>query len=213
MNPSTYRSDSRIREHGWLALARIVQALVICLTIGLFVVSIPVNYEQRRTICDSETCPPNQLNPAVIQALTDSGLSVDGLVRVTIALDILMAAVYTTCAVFILLRKPNDALSIFVTIMLVTFGAATFTGALRGLADRQPELDFVLKTIEMIGSFSIVAFLFIFPSGRFTPRWTSAILAGWVIFQLSRVTTFPIPPSICRTPANSCITFCFWVGS
>ncbi len=193
MNPSTYGTDSLSQKHSWLALARIGQLLIILLTISLFVVSIPINYEQRGTICDSEPCAPGQLNPAVVQALNDAGLTVEGLVQVTIALDILLAVAYTACAVFIMIRKPNDAVSIFVTIMLVTFGTATFSGAIRGLAAWRPEMELVSMTIEMIGSLSIVTFLFIFPSGRFTPRWTSLILTGWIIFQLPRY-YFPNSP-------------------
>jgi hypothetical protein len=76
--------------------------------------------------------------------------------------------------------------SIFVTIMLITFGAATSTGALKGLAVVQPQLSVLIRSIEMIGNCSMVAFLFIFPSGRFVPRWTSTVVVAWIIFQLPR---------------------------
>lgn len=184
MNPTANSPELQIRKHGWLVLARLFQAIVICLTIGLFIISIPVNYERRQMICDSEPCPPGQLTPASVQPLAQIGLSVEGLVRVTIALDIVIAVVYTASAVIILMRKPNDPLSIFVTIMLVTFGAATFTSASRSLVMQYPQMGLFVMTIEMIGSLSIVAFLFIFPSGRFTPRWSALLLAGWIIFQL-----------------------------
>ena len=125
--------------------------------------------------------------------LNDVGLSVNSLVTTTIALDILMATAYTVCAIVIFVRKPNDILTIFVTIMLVTFGTATFTGAIRGIASAYPELDWLTKTIEFLGSMAIHAFFFVFPNGRFTPRWTVAILVGWFLFQLPRY-YFPYTP-------------------
>jgi signal transduction histidine kinase len=169
-----------------LTLALVFQVLVICLTVGLFISSIPLNYEQRNIVCKAEPCPPEQLTLASVQALNDIGLSVNSLVTITIALDILVAVTYTICAIVIFVRKPNDALTIFVTIMLVTFGTATFTGAIRGFASAYPELDWLTKTIEMIGSISIIAFFFVFPNGHFAPRWTAAILIGWFLFQLPR---------------------------
>lgn len=174
-------------------LIRILLGMVICLIVSLFIVSIPLTYEQRLILCDSEFCPPSALTPASVQALDDIGLSLDSFVRVTIALDILVATVYTACAVVIFIRKPKDTLSIFVTIMLVTYGTATSTGALRGLAVLGPQWVFIVRSIEMIGNCSIVAFLFVFPSGRFAPRWTSTVLVVWILFQLPRY-YFPNSP-------------------
>jgi signal transduction histidine kinase len=193
MNPTTASTGSTLLKNGWLILARAVQVLILCLTVGVFIVSIPVNYEQRMRVCEAEPCPPGVLTSESLQVLAGIGLSLDGFVKITIALDILVALVYTGCAVFIFIRKPNDALTIFVTIMLTTFGAATFTGAAGGLTVLQPQLRFIPITLEMIGNCGIIAFLFIFPSGRFTPRWTAALLAVWILFQLPRY-YFPASP-------------------
>ncbi len=170
----------------WLTLARAFQILTICLTIGLFITNIPLNYDQRSTICETDPCPPNQLSARSVQALEDVGMSVRGLVTLTIALDILFAVIFTACAIVILLRKPNDPFTIFVTIMLVTFGTATFTGGMQGITSAYPQLAWLIQTIAMIGSVGILAFFFVFPNGRFTPRWTMAILLGWFLFQLPR---------------------------
>jgi len=166
-----------------LILARILQVTVICLAIGLFIVSIPFNYEQRSFICQTD-CPPGQLTPASVPALNDLGMSVHSLVILTIVLDILVALIYTVSAVVIFMRKPDELLSIFVTIMLVTFGTATFTGAIGGITLTYPELKWLTTTIGMIGNVAILAFFFVFPNGRFTPRWTAAIVLAWLLFHI-----------------------------
>jgi len=170
----------------WLILARAFQIIIICLTIGLFIINIPLNYEQRTTICETDPCPPNQLSIRSVQALEKVGMSVQDLVVQTIALDILIAVIFTTCAIIIFIRKPNDPFTIFVTIMLVTFGTSTFTGGIRGIAIAYPQLEWLTQTIAFIGSVSILAFFFVFPNGRFTPRWTVALFIAWVLFQLPR---------------------------
>jgi len=170
----------------WLTIARIVQVAIICLTIGLFIVSVPINYEQRRIVCRTEPCPPSQLTSASEQALIRIGMSADSLAAMTIALDILVAVAFTACAIVIFIRKPNDILTIFVTIMLVTFGAATFTGAIRGFTVAYPQLRWLFETISLIGNGAILAFFFVFPNGRFTPPWTIFIFVGYILFELPR---------------------------
>lgn len=182
----TTLSSSQASSSFWLNLTRVFQVLIICLTIGLFTINIPFNYEQRSTICQTEPCPPNQLSARSVQALEDVGMSVRELVTLTIALDILFAVIFTACAVVIFIRKPNDLLTIFVTIMLVTFGTATFTGGMQGIASAYPQLEWLIQTIAMIGSLGILAFFFVFPNGRFTPRWTIAVFIAWFLFQLPR---------------------------
>ena len=170
----------------WLTIAHSFQILVICLTVGLFIVSIPIHYEQSSIVCREELCHPGQLTNASEQALDRIGMSVDSFVAVNIALDILFAIIYTICAVMIFVRKPNDILTIFVTIMLITFGAATFTDVIGGAAFAYPQLDWLVTTITLIGNCAILGFFFVFPDGRFVPRWTAFIFLGYVLVQLPR---------------------------
>jgi len=186
----------------WLTLARIFQLLIIGSVVGLFFMSIPFNYEQRITICGTESCPPDQVTLAGKQALSRVGISLASFVTLTIALDVLVAVIFTTCAVIIFIRKPDDPFTIFVTVMLVTFGSATFTGGIRGIALAYPELDWLIKAIEMIGNTSIPAFFFVFPNGRFTPRWTAAILIGWFLLILP---PYYFPDSSVNLQRNSAV--------
>ncbi|HEX5840781.1 MAG TPA: hypothetical protein VFY26_23285, partial [Anaerolineales bacterium] len=132
-----------------LTLTRILQVAVICLAIGLFVVSIPINYEQRSILCQTEPCPPGEFTPASAQALSGLGMSVDSLAALTIALDILVASTYTLGAVVIFFRKPDELLTIFVTIMLVTFGTSTFTGGTAGISLIYPQIEWLTLTLAM----------------------------------------------------------------
>ena len=168
----------------WLSLARLFQALIICIAVGLFFISIPFNYEQRSVVCAAEPCPPDQLTYKSEEALARIGMTIDSLVKLTIGLDILLAAVFTACAIVIFLRKPNDPFTIFATVMLVTFGTATFTGGIRGIALAYPGLTWLIKTIEMIGNVGIFAFFFVFPNGRFVPRWMAVIFISWFLLIL-----------------------------
>lgn len=105
-----------------LKFARALQAIIIFLTVGLFLVSIPFNYEQRAEICKEEPCPPGKLTMATESSLKRVGLSVEALVKITIAADILFAAVWVATALIVFFRKSDDLQTLFVSLMLVTFG-------------------------------------------------------------------------------------------
>jgi len=170
----------------WLTLARAFQVLVICLAIGLFILNIPLKYEQSSVICETEPCPSNQLSVRSLQVLDSVGLSVSDFMILLITIDIFTAVIFSACAIVIFIRKPNDPFTIFVTIMLVVFGTATFTGGMRGIAFAYPQLEWLTQTIELIGSIAILAFFFVFPNGLFTPRWSLGLFIGWFLFQLPR---------------------------
>src|SRR6476660_732658 len=170
MNTQSLSSPLSLRPSLWLNLARLFQVVVICLTIGLFLISLPINYEHLSRACKTGSCAPGELTPANVQALNKLGVSTDLIIQATMGLDILFAVIYTASAMLIFIRKPNDLLTIFVTIMLVTFGVATFSNELEGLTALYPRWIWLTNIIQMIGNFSIVIFFFVFPTGRFIPR-------------------------------------------
>ena len=161
-----------------------LQIALICLTAGLFVASVPLNYAQRSVVCESEPCPPDQLALKSEEGLAQIGMTADSLAKLSVGLDILLAVVFTACAMVIFIRKPRDPFTIFVTVMLVTFGMATFAGGIRVIATTYPELNWLVRTIEMTGNVAMLAFYFVFPNGRFTPRWTAAIVLIWFLLVL-----------------------------
>ena len=177
---------SHIRPTVWLTIARVFQILIICVAIGLFIMSIPINYEHRSRVCTNELCPPDQINYAGEEALERTGLSVESYATLTLVLEMLVAVTFTACAVIIFLRKPNNLFAIFVTVMLVTYGLATSSDALRTISISDPQLSWLIATIAIIGVWSIHAFLYVFPNGRFTPRWTVAFFMLWVLYQTPR---------------------------
>ena len=186
MNTQSLSSPFASRPSLWLNLARLFQVVVICLTVGLFLISLPINYEHLSQACKTGSCAPGELTPENVQALNQIGVSTDLIVQATIGLDILFAVIYTASAILIFIRKPNDLLTIFVTIMLVTFGVATFSNELEGLTALYPQWIWLTNVVQMIGNFSIVIFFFVFPTGRFVPRESAWIAAAWVLFQLPR---------------------------
>jgi hypothetical protein len=128
-------------------------------------------YAIRSVICEAEPCPPFRLVFRSEEDLAKIGMTVASFAKMSVGLDILLAAVFTACALVIFIRKPRDPFTVFVTVMLVTFGMATFAGGIRVIAYTYPKLNLLVRTIEIFGNVAMLAFYFVFPNGRFTPRW------------------------------------------
>src|SRR5581483_9409119 len=97
------------------------------------------------------------------------------------ALFVAMNGVFWTLAALIIRRRPNDPMAVFSAFMLVVFVGTTL-GSFAETAPGLPGAIQVLTTIlAWAGGSAIPIYLYIFPDGRFVPRWPAVILIPWVI--------------------------------
>ena len=113
-------------------------------------------------------------------------LSANALARATLAVEVGMALVFFACATVLLLRKPDSPMALFLAMTLAAIGAVE-TGMSDALisplqvasipALRAPV--WTLRALEMAGA---LVLLYIFPDGRFTPRWTRWLAFAWIVY-------------------------------
>jgi len=203
--------DTRLRGR-WLLIARAAWLAWAVLVVGLFVASLPANFERYRSVCTQAECDA-QLTPEQAQALPDLGLSVDFLAAYAIAFDGVFAAVYFAIALVIFARKSDDWLTLFVAFTLLTFGLVTYSGSLDPLAARHPAWWLPVQFISFIGSVSILIFFYLFPTGQYVPRWTRWLAILWIVAEASRY-FFPDSPFSRQTwpPLLGSLEFVGFVG-
>ena len=101
------------------------------------------------------------------------------------------ALVFLGMGLLLFWRRSDDRLALACAVMLVTFGGVAATplddvvgGFIPAPVSSFPLLVALVRVLVVIGQVSLVAFFFIFPSGRFVPRWTlwcvPAVVAFWV---------------------------------
>jgi signal transduction histidine kinase len=171
---------------GWLLLARATWLAVAAATLILFVAGIPAEFGQLQVECPVAFCPSGQLPPEGMHALADLGLSLDFFATYGVALDIAFAAVYVVVAALIFWRKSTDRFALFVAFALLTFGTATFPEASYALAAMHPAWWPSVAVLNFLGLASFGVFLFLFPNGRFVPRWTRWVALAWIAWQLPK---------------------------
>jgi hypothetical protein len=161
----------------WIAVA--------VLAVGLFVAGIPAEFAQLQIPCPTLRCPTGQLPEAGLRALQDLGLSLSSFAAYSVAMDVLFAAVCVAVAALIFLRKSDDRMALFVSLALLTFGTATFTFTMAALAAQHPAWEIPVAFFHFLGAASFGLFLYLFPAGRFVPRWTRWVALMWIGWQLA----------------------------
>jgi hypothetical protein len=76
-------------------------------------------------------------------------------------------------------------MALFVSLALLTFGVATFTDTMDVLAAEASVWRCPDVLLQSVGTIAFGLFLYLFPDGRFVPRWTAPVALAWVLWQLS----------------------------
>jgi hypothetical protein len=151
----------------WLLLARAAWMAVAVAALGAFVAAVPARYAQ--------LAHPTE---AVRTALAELGLSASTYAFYNVALDTLFVSVFAMIGIVIFWRRSDDAIALLVATMLVVWGARNelFVGtpsAIEGTLG---------STLTFVGYVAWMLFFYLFPSGRFVPRWTRWLALCWVVF-------------------------------
>ena len=167
-----------------LIVSRAAWVVVAALTVSLFVAGVPAEFALLHDPCPTARCTTGQLPPAGLRALEDLGLSRGSFAAYFVAMDAVFAAVWFAVAALVFWRRSDDRMGLFASLALLTFGTATYTFTLEALTIRHPAWDIPAAFLHFLGSASFGLFLYLFPDGRFVPRWTRWVVMAWIAWQL-----------------------------
>jgi hypothetical protein len=121
-----HREERGTRLHGsWLVLTRVMWVVVVVLSMGLFIVSIPVNFAASHAICTTASCVNSgQLTLDQVHELQHLGLSLDFYATFSIVLTIIFEFGYLATGAVIFWRKSDERIALVTSLYLATFGAA-----------------------------------------------------------------------------------------
>jgi signal transduction histidine kinase len=199
-----FGSFSSSRSSAWntilgnrgLLLVRAAWLIVAALTVGLFAAGIPIEFAQLQLGCPTPACASSGgVAPVELHLLENLGLSSEFFAAYGIALELAFALGFVVVAALIFWRKSSDRQALFVSLTLLLFGTATQPYAMHALVEARPAWGQVVDCLHFLGSASFSLFLFIFPDGRFIPRWTRWVALIWIAWLLPRYWFPDWPPS------------------
>ena len=133
-----------------------------------------------RTPCvPALSCVPGQPSAALAEALARRGLSLDLYAGYVLAHETAYAAGFCLIAAVLATRGARDRLARTGAVTLVAFGM-NFTSGQYALVAAQPGWRWPVTLLGFLGSAGLLTFFYLFPDGRFAPRWTRPAAAAWV---------------------------------
>lgn len=169
---------------------RLVWLLLVLVTLGVFLLTIQARYSQL-VIMGTES----------FIALQQLGLPANFFTVYIGIMDALLFLAYLGVGVLIFARKSNEWIGLFSSLALITTGVTVVRpGDSVLLVDSSIQVP--LLFVFMLGNLAITMFVYIFPDGRFAPRWLVwlALALGVYIVYSSFVepllaNPMPWPPS------------------
>ena len=177
---ATAQPDTRLIGR-WLVLARGVWIVVVALALGLYLLSIPLQLAFHQIVCSGADCQFGQVDLAGLVQLRQAGLSLGVYAVSFTAVNMLVTLAFVIVAVVIIRRKSDDLMAIYASLTLVLVGVSNDSTALSLVGQQYPALHFLSQFVVLIWTPCIVLFFYLFPEGRFAPRWTVWLVPLWLV--------------------------------
>jgi hypothetical protein len=163
----------RLVQAAWIAVA--------ILTLVLFIIGVPARYAQLSTAAQNN------------RALLELRVSVTSYAVYFTALSFAIGLAHFVTAAVIFWRRSRERMALLVALALVTNGATAPLSSLYALVDIHPAWRVLVSSVNYLGLISSILLLFVFPDGRFVPRWTRPLAWLWCALNVPAV-FFPNSP-------------------
>jgi hypothetical protein len=153
---SDRQSVAATRLHGrWLVFVRVICVVLVVYTLSFFGTGLVIAFEQHRVFCTGLPC----------------------------ALPIPDTLVYFAVAALIFWHKSDDWMALLIALMLVLIAPlGTLLNEIVNLVGSIPVLRMLLAVSIYLAFASFLLFCFLFPNGRFVPRWSFWLVAGYLLW-------------------------------
>jgi signal transduction histidine kinase len=177
---SLYAPKSATLSQRQLFSVRVGWLVAFVLTLGLFSASVPAHYVWLVNFADPE------LDPTAVRAdLEANGISTDFYATYLLSVNVAQAVVWCAVGAVIFWRRSDDWMAVFTSLCLIVFGTFTLADVPMALAERHSALWLLIHLLGFFGSTSLVLFFFLFPDGRFVPRWSRWIPIFWAAHEVA----------------------------
>jgi hypothetical protein len=180
-----------VRGERWLFLARVGWLVVVVLALGLFFGSIPVQYHSLINFDDPDLAPGT-----VRASLEAAGISTGFYAMYLLLLNVPSAMVWAGVGVVIFWRRSDNWMALLTSLCLILFGTFSLNDGPKALADHYPAVGLPVHLLQLFGTVSLAFFLFLFPNGRFVPRWARWVILIWIAHE---VAYYLFPDSVLNT--------------
>ncbi|MEZ4766881.1 MAG: hypothetical protein R2844_00435 [Caldilineales bacterium] len=163
--------DSQI-PRPWLHLVRAGWVVIAVLLLGGFVAGLSWRYREVVEVCTAQPCYVLALAPVEAAALQDLGLNLRFYAAFMLVLEIYVFLVFVGPALLIFWRISDTWIGIMVSLAFLFLGTVFFAEEMRSLMRNVAALRGPVETLTNLSVILVLLLIFLFPDGRFAPRWS-----------------------------------------
>ena len=164
----------------WLLLARSAWVLISVIAVALFIASLAPFYRATHDF----TSVHEHGGAALRTGLQQIHFPIALYAATEVVTDSLLVAVFVGVGVLLFWRKSNDPAGLFFSLTLVTFGTI-WPNTSDDLVAAHPMLHLPVAAISAFGFGSFFLLCYLFPDGRFVPRWTRFFGLAWMVLEIA----------------------------
>ena len=166
-------------------VARVAWVLAAITVLGLDAAGLPHAYARLDTVCHSSACAGSDevLSPGDVGDLRELGISLDLYAGLMVGLSTLGTVVFAATAAAIFFRRSDDRMALLTSFMLAALrrGGVRRHDAVPG-GRLHPVLWLPVHLLDYVRRSPSASSSYLFPNGRFVPRWTRWVALVWVVY-------------------------------
>jgi hypothetical protein len=174
-------------QRNWLLVARVVWLGIIVPLYALFIANVPAYFAALHLLhAPNVQTFTGQLTSTDVQTLQTWGLSLDFYATCMVMVSLFFQFSYASVGILLFWRKSHERIALLTSfaLMMLPFGFANIT-----LQALPPGWSWLIPTLSALGNASLLLCAFVFPDGRFVPRWSrwlAVVLLGyWAVVVVS----------------------------
>ncbi len=169
--------------------------------LAFFLIDLRQDYAQLLTPCSGIECNFLAISPAEVAVLKSWGLSTRFYAMVITGTAGFTVAVYWLLSGSILWRQARTRIGLGVSVTLLVLPVSAISGS-ADLTTSYPGLQIPAFFLSLLGGTIFFLFLYLFPNGRFVPRWAPVPLIGTMLVIITAILdyedTISLAPAVAR---------------
>lgn len=165
----------------WQPFVRAVWVASAILMLTLYFVGLPVNYHELNIVCEADPCRVTTISSGELQILEDIGFSLQAYIFYYFILEGFLIILFAMLAGLIFWHKSETWLGIVVSLALLFAGFVFFAEETRSVARAYPQFETFINFLISTSVVLVLLLFYLFPDGRFTPRWMRWFAAALIV--------------------------------
>ncbi len=158
-----------------LTIARAIWVALVILALAIWAIGIPPYFNQLRVPCAEHECDLLSLSQPEMEALKGIGLSAEFYAVYQVVWSVFGSVAHSLLALLLFWRRSDEWAAIFVSLALVLLGTFALSYSTQVVPKVYPALSLPVDLYMILAILSFAILLYVFPDGRFVPRWTRGL--------------------------------------